>query len=113
MVRIPRWKRLPVTTAIALATLFLASHSFAAEVPRYALGLGVDFASGDYGSNITTRSVRVPVTLDYFASDRLDFELIIPYLYQNNSNTVFAGGMRFPAGSGGGGGMMQTSYNFV
>ncbi len=111
MVRVHYWKRLPATVALVLAALLVAAPSFAAAAKQYALGLGVDFASGDYGTDTTTRSVRVPLTVDYFATDRLDFELIVPYLYQNNSNTVFAGGMRFPTGRGGGGGMMQSGVN--
>ena len=113
MVRVPCWKRLSATVVLALAALLVAAPSFAAAAKQYALGLGVDFASGDYGTDTTTRSVRVPLTVDYFATDRLDFELIVPYLYQNNSNTVFAGGMRFPTnrGGGGGGGMMPSGAN--
>jgi Putative MetA-pathway of phenol degradation len=112
MVRAHSWKRLPVTVALVLAALLVAAPSFGAAAKQFALGLGVDFASGDYGTDTTTRSVRVPLTVDYFATDRLDFELIVPYLYQNNSNTVFAGGMRFPTNrGGGGGGMMQSGVN--
>jgi len=102
-------KRLSAMAALVLATLFAAAPTFAAETRQYAVGLGMDFASGDYGTGITTHSMRIPLTVDYLASDRLDFELIIPYLYQNNSNTTFGGGMRFPTGHGGG--MMAGGTN--
>lgn len=96
MARGPLKKTLSGGIALALAALFIAAPSFADEAKKFAIGLGVNFASGDYGTDTTTDSIRVPLTLDYFPSDRLDFELVIPYLYQSNSNTVLAGGMRFP-----------------
>jgi len=95
--------------ALALAALLAAVPAFAAPAKKFAIGLGVDFASGDYGTDTTTDSLRVPLTLDYFPSDRLDFELVIPYLYQNNSNTILAGGMRFPFERHMG--MRQTSFD--
>lgn len=111
MVRIPCWNRLPATIVLALAALFVAAPSFAAATPKYSLGLGFDFASGDYGTDTTTHSVQVPVTVDYLASDRLDFELVIPYLYQSNSNTLSVGGMRFPTGRESGSGMTPSGVN--
>jgi len=112
MTRVFCWKQLLATITLVLMSLFLMKPAFAAEAKQFAVGLGVDYASGDYGTDTTTHSVRVPLTVDYFANDRLDFELIIPYLSQNNSNTVFSGGMRFPTNRGaGGGGMMQSGVN--
>lgn len=59
------------------------------------VGLGVDFATGDYGTGLTTDSVAVPLIVDIYPTKRLEFELVIPYLYQSNSYTVAAGGIRF------------------
>jgi hypothetical protein len=94
--------------AIVVVALFVVSPSFAAA-KKFSVGLGVDVATGDYGTDTTTDSVRVPLTVDYFASDRLDFELVVPYLYQSNSNTILAGGMRFPFERRSG--MRQTAFN--
>ena len=56
----------------------------------------MQYATGDYGTDITTDSLQIPLTIDYFPTDRVNFELTIPYVYQSNSNTLFSGGMRFP-----------------
>ena len=111
MVSIPCWKQLLATIVFTLVALFVAAPSFADAAPKYSLGLGFDFASGDYGTDTTTHSVQVPLTVDYFASDRLDFELVIPYLYQNNSNTIAAGGMRFSTDRESGSGMTPSGVN--
>ena len=108
MVPAHSWKRWPATVALVLAALLVAASSFAAPAKQYALGLGLNFASGDYGTATTTRSVRVPLTVDYFPTDRLDFELIVPFLYQSNGNVIASGGMHFRAH---GGGMMPGSGN--
>lgn len=60
------------------------------------ISLGFEFASGDYGTDQTTDSYRIPATLAYAPNDRLDFSLVIPYVYQNNSATVTLGGTRAP-----------------
>lgn len=86
----------PAGAILAMASLLLASPSFAAAKPKFAVGLGLNYATGDYGTDTTTDSLRVPLTIDYFPNDRVDFELVIPYLYQSNSNTLLAGGMRYP-----------------
>jgi len=86
----------PAGAALTMAVLLLAAPSFAADRSKLAVGLGMNFATGDYGTDTTTDSLRVPLTIDYFPDDRLDFELVIPYLYQSNSNTVLAGGVRYP-----------------
>lgn len=104
MARGPSIKVLSGMATLGAALLLTAAPSPAAdtkqplrfEVKKYAVGLGVNYATGDYGTDTTTDSLRIPLTLDYFPTDRLDFELVIPYLYQNNSNTILSGGMRFP-----------------
>lgn len=86
----------------------LTTPALAATDGQLSLSLGFEFASGDYGTDQTTDSYRIPLTVDYLPNDKLDFELVIPYLHQSNGNTVSLGGMRFPmhnATSGGGSGM--------
>lgn len=97
------------TAVLAVATLFVAFPSFAADTRKFALGLGINFASGDYGTDTTTDSLQVPLTVDYFPTDRLDFELVIPYISQSNSNTIVSGGMRVPFERHGG--MRRTAFN--
>lgn len=64
---------------------------------KLSLGLGLEFATGDYGTDQTTDSYKIPLIVGYYPTDRLGFELEIPYLFQSNGNTVTLGGMRFPA----------------
>lgn len=88
--------------------LFQATLAFGAAASSSSISLGFDYASGDYGTDQTTDSYQIPVTFAYAPNDRLDFSLVIPYVYQNNSATVVLGGTRTPvhhAGTGGGAGM--------
>ena len=85
-----------------------AATLLAAPATPFSVSLGFDFASGDYGTGEDTESIRIPLTIGYVPNDRLDFELVIPYLYQDNDSTVNLGGNRFPrheSGMGDSGGM--------
>ena len=98
--------------AVLVFALF-ALPAWGAE-QRYSLGIGIEFATGDYGTDTTTDSLRIPLTVNYYPSDRIDLSLEIPYIYQSSGATVSLGGMRFPGDSdmgsgmdgGGGSGMM-------
>ena len=59
------------------------------------MGIGFNYATGDYGTGQTTDSLAIPLVVDFYPTKRLNFELVVPYLYQSNSNTIFANGMRF------------------
>lgn len=52
------------------------------ERPSFSLGLGFDYATGDYGSASRSEFISVPLYLDLYPTERLDLELIVPYLYQ-------------------------------
>jgi hypothetical protein len=52
-----------------------------AERPAFSLGLGFDYETGDYGTGSDSDFLAVPLYLDLYPSDRLDFELIVPYVY--------------------------------
>jgi hypothetical protein len=72
------------------------SKALAAEAgPKLGVEIGFDFASGDYGTSTTTDSYSIPLKVRYTPTSRLGFELTIPYIYQNNSNTLYAGGIRY------------------
>jgi hypothetical protein len=92
-----------VTVFSILWIFVLASVADAAD-SVVSVGLGVDFATGDYGTGLTTDSVAVPLIIDIYPTKRLEFELVIPYLYQSNSSTVAAGGVRFRRNGYGGNG---------
>jgi len=97
---------------LVLGTLSLiclrVSPALAATEDNLSLSLGFEFATGDYGTDQTTDSYRIPLVIDFTPTPKLDFELVVPYLHQSDSSTVILGGMRFPrrnSGSGGGSGM--------
>lgn len=82
------------------------------------VGLGVDFATGDYGSGASTEFISVPLIVDLYPTERLDLEMVIPWVYQTNGDNAFgtvmpyrqgyargtaatAAGTRFQSGPGG------------
>lgn len=84
----------PAAMAAILSTLILlqAANVQAAQQPRFSVGLGLEYATGDYGTNETTDTYTMPLTLEYYPSEKLDFELIVPFVHQNNSNVVVLSG---------------------
>ncbi|MFZ3116374.1 MAG: transporter [Syntrophales bacterium] len=52
---------------------------------RWSAGLGFEFASGKYGTDVTTDSVYMPLTATVYPTARLDVSLEIPYVYQSSS----------------------------
>jgi hypothetical protein len=82
---------------IALFCLSASGAAYARDI-NLSAGLGVEFATGTYGTGITTDSVVVPLTIRYYPTERLDLELIVPYLYQSNGTTTTAGMFRFRRG---------------
>lgn len=60
--------------------------------PILSLGLGLEYATGDYGTDETTDTYTMPLTVDYYPSEKLDFELVAPFVHQNNSNVVVLSG---------------------
>jgi len=67
------------------------------------VGLGVEYATGDYGAGVTTDSVTVPLTIDWYPLQRLEFKVEVPFIYQSNSTTTSAAGIRFRRGKAAGG----------
>jgi len=82
---------------MAMATTLLLPCFIQAEEYRYSVGLGFEFSSGKYGSNIRTDSVYAPLTIIASPTDRLGLSLEIPFVYQNNGNVfsrIATGGMQ-------------------
>ena len=85
--------------ALAGSVFVFSAATSAAVIPaaaqsRFALGLAFDFASGDYGTGITSDTATTSLIVGHYPTDRLDIELTIPYLYQTGSSTT-SGGIRF------------------
>jgi hypothetical protein len=71
----------------AMTTILLPSWGYA-EGPTYSVGLGFEFASGEYGTGIRTDSIYMPFTAAVYPTERLDFSLEIPFVYQSTSSVV-------------------------
>ena len=117
--------RIPLLAGFTIVTLLLnACLSFAeSPPPKYAVGLGLEIAVGSFGTGSTSTYATAPLIIDWFPTERLDLELIVPFLYQRTSNTghavlgtnvqstakSVASGSMMGAG-GGGGGMFGGDY---
>ena len=55
---------------------------------NFSVSLGIEFASGDYGTNTTTESLYMPLILTWFPTERIDIGVEIPYIYQSNANVT-------------------------
>jgi hypothetical protein len=55
---------------------------------NFSVSLGTEFASGDYGTNTTTRSMYMPLILTWFPTERIDIGVEVPYIYQSNANVT-------------------------
>jgi hypothetical protein len=80
-------KKLLPAALVALCLLTFPVRATAAP-PSWSVGLGAEFASGDYGTGIRTDSVYMPFTVAVKPTERLDFSLEIPFVYQSSSAVV-------------------------
>lgn len=94
-------RRMVLSSALFVLSLSMnvqvnaADQTLKKEQTRYSAALSVEYGTGDYGTSITTDAVTTKVTLGWYPSERLDFSLEIPYLYQSNSTTTPFGMGRF------------------
>lgn len=97
---------------LTIVVAFRAENVLAAQPqPRFSLGLGLEYATGDYGTDETTDTYTLPLTLDYYPSQKLDFELIVPIVHQNNTNVVVSSGAQGHGMGGRMSGQQTTSQN--
>src|ERR1700694_5361480 len=66
---------------LAVMTSLLLPAWVYADGPAYSVGLGFEFASGEYGTGIRTDSIYMPFTAAVRPTERLDFSLEIPFVY--------------------------------
>ena len=90
-----------ITLVALLAVLLLPASGYAGGA-NYDVGLGFEFATGQYGTGITTDAVYIPFVADFYPTERLDLSLEIPLIYQSSSSVVGGEfmGMRQSSGSG-------------
>lgn len=94
------------------------SNSFAApfeeKAPVGSISVGVEFSSGSYNGSSTTRTIYMPIIATWYPSERLDFAVELPYIYQSSSQvttTLFQNSTvpQTVARRGGPGGMLNAS----
>ena len=73
---------------LAAVAVFLLPAWVYADGPSYAVGLGFEFASGEYGTGVRTESIYMPFMAAVYPTDRLDFVLEVPLVYQSSSAVV-------------------------
>lgn len=59
-----------------------------AAAPLISVGMGFEIASGKYGTSTRTDSIYMPFTAAVYPTERLDFSLEIPFVYQSSSAVV-------------------------
>lgn len=80
--------KLSITVLTVSALLLIAPLSHAElSSPSYAIGIGLEMSSGNFGTGSTTTYVAAPVIVDWFPTERLDFELTLPFLYLRTTGT--------------------------
>jgi hypothetical protein len=86
---------------LAAMTFLLVPASVNAAT-KYDVGLGFEYATGQYGTGITTDAVFIPFVVDIYPTERLDFSLELPLVYQSSSSVVGGEfmGMRQSSGMG-------------
>lgn len=67
----------------------------AADESLVALGVKLDYASGDYGTGIDSDTLTTSAVIGYYPHTRFDLELTIPYIYQSSGAATSAGNIRF------------------
>jgi hypothetical protein len=81
-----------VPAAMLLISVCCGPVSAAEVLPHkqsnFSISLGAEFASGDYGTNTTTRSMYMPLILTWFPTERIDVGVEVPYIYQSNANVT-------------------------
>ena len=107
------------TTAFILCGIFLVGGvppASAAAWPQFSLGLGAEYASGDFGTDSTSSYTTIPLVLNWYPSERINMELTVPFINQSTSNTGYAatgGGIPAAQYSGGGWGVNQSGKHVV
>ncbi|NTV48763.1 MAG: transporter [Geobacteraceae bacterium] len=97
--------RIPRCFAMILGLLWVCSfvtlpvsHASEKVLPEefsLSVGVGFEFATGKYGTDRRTDFMVVPVTFSVSPIERLNVDLVIPYVYQSNGATVFGSTMPY------------------
>jgi len=77
------------------------------DVLGLSAGIGFEFATGDYGTDETVDSWRIPLYVEWSPSERFSLAVEIPYVHQSQTGeTVLLGGAPAPTRPGSGNGKM-------
>jgi len=64
------------------------------------VGIGFEYATGDFGSDTNTDFVTVPFSVTVAPNQDFAMELVIPFVYQSNSSNVYGATMPYRTSSG-------------
>lgn len=76
-------------TVFTVAILLLTAQLSHAESPppKYTFGIGLEMFRGSFGTDSTSTFVATPLIIDWYPTQRLDFELTVPFLYLRASGS--------------------------
>ncbi|PLX81491.1 MAG: hypothetical protein C0616_04100 [Desulfuromonas sp.] len=102
-----------VTLLCAVASTATAADTTAQPMPlNMAIGSGIEYQSGDYGTGDTVTNWRVPLLLEWLPHRRFSLTAEIPYVHQSRTaETVLLGGTPTPTRQQRGSGRMSGGTN--
>lgn len=79
-------------TIFMLGALLSSGGNSIAEsaLPKFAIGIGLELSSGSFGTGVTSTYATAPVIIDWFPTERIDLELVVPLIYQRSANMSHA-----------------------
>ena len=92
----------------ALFILLFSTPAFAASAKQFSLGLGIDYARGDFHTDSTSTYTTYPLVFDWLPNERFNLELTVPFVKQTSSNTHSMGSGHMGSGTMGTGSNMAT-----
>lgn len=105
---------LRLSTLVGLASLLLSLASVAHAISdhelikpdqmQFSMGVGFEFESGDYGTDETVDTWRIPLMIEWYPHERFTLAAEIPYVHQSHTGeTVLLGSTPVPMRQGKGG----------
>lgn len=69
---------------LVILVLLLTPPASAASLPQFSLGLGIDYAKGDFETDYTSTYTTFPLIFDWFPHERFNLELNVPFVKQSS-----------------------------
>jgi len=72
---------------LAVIILLFTMPTFAADMPQFSLGLGIDYVKGDFNTDFTSTCTTFPLIFDWIPNERLNLELNVPFVKLSSGKT--------------------------